>query len=324
MNRGIYLFIGAIILLLISGYCTYRKFRQLELYKNDKQTLKNYISQFHGTFLQKNSKYTIPFPIYYLNMDKDTDRLNTLMKEQDTYINAKMTRIRGFNGKLIKNRQTDTIDGVTFVNYYRDLSNSEIGCCVTHLMAINTAWKNGDQMAMIIEDDISFCSTAIIPDLQTVINNAPDDWDILQLASFGNDYDVVPQTEIKYIKRKYPNEAFWSCGCYIINRRAMEKIIKVIKPHESKELYIIQPIRAASFNEINNCRMLKYTEFKGYPLYGVSDGYIYDLVNTYSTSPSLFIVNNSELESTMHTDHTDYHVANALTTAKRLERLYLK
>ena len=324
MNRGIYLFLGAIILLIILGYCRYRKFRQLELYKNDKQTLKNYISQFHGTFLQKNNKYTIPFPIYYLNMDKDTDRLNTLMKEQETYIKAKMTRIRGFNGKLIKNRQRDTIDGITFINYYRDLSNSEIGCCVTHLMAINTAWKNGDQMAKIIEDDISFSSTAIIPELQTVINNAPDDWDILQLASFGNDYNVVPQTEIKYIKRKYPNEAFWSCGCYIINRRAMEKIIKVIKPDQSKELYIIQPIRAASFNEINNCRMLKYTEFKGYPLYGVSDGYIYDLVNTYSTSPSLFIVNNSELESTMHMEHTDYHVANALTTAKRLERLYLK
>jgi hypothetical protein len=324
MNGVIYFLLGAVILLLVLGYVTYRKFIELETYKNDKQTLKNYISQFNGAFLEKNTKYKIPFPIYYLNMDKDTDRLNNLIKEQETYIDAKMTRIRGFNGKQIKNRQTDTVDGITFVNYYQDLSNSEIGCCVTHLMAINTAWKNGDQMAMIIEDDISFSSTAIIPKLEDVINDAPDDWDILQLASFGNDYDVVPQTEIKYIKRKYPQEAFWSCGCYIINRRAMEKIVKIIKPHESKELYIIQPIRAASMNEINNCKMLKHTEFKGFPLYGVSDGYIYDLVNTYSTLPSLFLVNNSELDSTMHTDHTDYHVANALTTAKRLERLYLK
>jgi GR25 family glycosyltransferase involved in LPS biosynthesis len=324
MKRVIYFLIIVIILLLVLGYVSYRKFIELETYKNDKQILKNYISQFHGTFLQKNSKYTIPFPIYYLNMDKDTDRLDNLIKEKETYIEAKMTRIRGFNGKQIKNRKTDTIDGITFVNYYQDLSNSEIGCCVTHLMAINEAWKNGDQMAMIIEDDISFSSTAIIPNLQEVINKAPDDWDILQLASFGSDYDVVPQTEIKYIKRKYPNEAFWSCGCYILNRRAMEKIIKIVKPHENQQLYVIQPIRAASFQEINNCKMLKYTNFTGFPLYGVSDGYIYDLVNTYSTLPSLFLVNNSELDSTMHTDHTDYHVANALTTAKRLETLYLK
>lgn len=324
MKRTIYFLLFAILLVSILTYGTYQKYKQFEKYKNDKTDLKKYINKFHKIFLQKGQKYKIPFTIYYINMDKDVHRLESLMNEQ-RYIDAKMTRIRGFNGKLIKNRKGDTIEGTSFVNYYKDLSNSEIGCCISHLKAIDTAWTNGDEIAMIIEDDISFSSTAIIPQLEDFINKAPFDWEIIQLVSFGNNFDpTVYSDDVTYIKRSYPDQAFWSCGCYIINRRGMEKIIKVIKPNPSKNLFVIQPIRPATFTEISNATALKHTYFSGFPLYGVSDGYIYDLVNTYSTSPSLFIVNNSEIDSTMHTDHTDYHVANALTTAKSLEQLYLK
>jgi hypothetical protein len=292
-----------------------------DLPTSDKEALKHYINKFK---LISSKKYIIPFPIYYINMDKDTDRLNSVLQHSKTYVKANLTRIRAFNGNLITNRKSDTVDGITFLNYYKELSRSEIGCCISHLMAINTAWKNGDKIAMIIEDDLSFSSTAIIPKIGDIIKNAPKDWDILQLSSFENNNNTPPKSKINYTKRNYPTNAFWSCGCYIINRKAMETILNITKPDKNKELYIIKPIRNATVQEIENCKKIKYTEFTGFPLFGVSDGYIYDLVNTYATSPSLFIMDNSELESTIHESHTPYHIQNALITAKTLDSLYLK
>lgn len=288
---------------------------------SDKEILKYYIDKFKHV---STKKYTIPFPVYYINMDKDTDRLNSILQDSKIHLNAKLTRITGFNGNLIRNRKSDSVNGIKFINYYKELSSSEIGCCISHLIAINTAWKNGDELAMIIEDDLSFSSTTVIPEINDIIKNAPSDWGILQLSSFENNHNTPTNSKINYTKRNYPKNAFWSCGCYIINRKAMKTIIDITKPDSTQELYTIRPIRKATLSEFENCKKIKYTEFNGFPLFGVSDGYIYDLVNTYATSPSLFIINNSELESTIHTSHTDYHVQNALITAKTLDSLYLK
>jgi len=56
-----------------------------------------------------------------------------------------------------------------------------------------------------------------------------------------------------------------------------------------------------------------------FPPYGIADYYIYDLVNTYTTSISLFTL-NSELESTIHADHDQGNMRVNLSIMKRLDK----
>ena len=75
--------------------------------------------------------------------------------------------------------------------------------------------------------------------IETIINEAPNDWDIIKLFSLNEsklneDVDLFKK-EIKY--RKLPQsdiESEWSTGCYIINKRGVSKILKDIKNNEFK------------------------------------------------------------------------------------------
>jgi GR25 family glycosyltransferase involved in LPS biosynthesis len=326
MDINFWLLILAILIFSLLVFTMYKKQQKIEKFMGDSSRLQKYINNFYKKFLKNGTKYIISYPIYYINMDKDTERKTSLLQDQKTYIEANLYRIPGFNGKEIENKQGDSVDGITFENYYDELSKGEIGCCISHLIAIYTAWKRGDEIAIICEDDISFCTTSVIPNLEDVIDNAPDDWEILQLCSFQYAYNGNLSSDIQYIKRQYPNSAFWSCGLYMINRKGMKKILNTVKKDIDKNLYSIKPIRNSTPQEFNNFLLMQasHTPTKYiFPLSAVADAYIYDLANTYSTFPSLFLANNSELDSTIHIDHTSYHLKNSLNTAERLSQMYL-
>ena len=86
-------------------------------------------------------------------MDKDLIRRQYCEKELGKICNN-VTRIKGIVGKNIKNNRKDTVDGISFRNDYQSLTKSEIGCILSHIKAINTAYNNGDEVALICEDDI--------------------------------------------------------------------------------------------------------------------------------------------------------------------------
>jgi len=258
------------------------------------------------------SKYTIPYPIYFINMDKNADRLENMMNQKE-YVNAEMIRVRAFNGNMIKNKEQDTVDDISFVNHYTDMNLPEIGCCLSHLIAIETAWRNGDEIAMIVEDDLSFLSVGVIPPLEDIVSNSPVDWNIIQLLSVNLPDD--DSGEIKYIKREYPSSFYYSTCCYIINREGMEKILNIVKPDNA---YHIKPIRKATPKENSHRSYIDiYKGKSSFPPYGASDYYIYDIVNTYTTSISLFIL-NSGLDSTIHMDHDYDNMNKNLKMTKRL------
>lgn len=315
------IFLSSILLLF------YRKQKRIEQFIKDNELLRDKIHNFYIKFLEKGTKYSIPYPIYYINMDKDIERKEQILEDHNTYVDSKLIRITGVNGHLIENKKGDIIkyneETLSFENYYPQLSKGEIGCCLSHLIAIYTAWKNNDEIAIICEDDISFCTTSVIPKFTDIIANAPIDWECLQLASITDFYHSIPSMKLQYIPRLYPEKGFWGCGCYIINRKAMEKILKIVKKNINDNLYLIRPIREATTLELNQYKILKpVINTKMYPMDGVADAYIYDLLLTYSTYPVLFIVNNSNINSTFHQDHTPYHLKTALINIKNIEDVY--
>jgi hypothetical protein len=60
--------------------------------------------------------------------------------------------------------------------------------------------------------------------------------------------------------------------------------------------------------------LLKHMSMKG-----VSDYILYDQVKTYTINPSLLIPNNIELDSTIHTDHTNDHLKLSFNILKKYE-----
>lgn len=242
-------------------------------------------------------KCNINYPIFYINMDKHVERMK-YMENQLSKISTNFHRIKGFNGYDITNKVEDKVNHIKFKNFYTSLSKAEIGCTLSHILAIKEAYKRGEIIAMICEDDIMFDTCSLVPNISEVVYNAPKDWEILQLCNglnegLNSDYGKAPI--ISYIKREYPQKYFWSAACYLINRKGMEKILDIV----CKETDVISIIP------------IKYDP--EYPHSGAADFYLYDLVNTYSVLPSLFLQDNTDLESTIHTDHTQIHIENSLT-----------
>lgn len=268
--------------------------------KSDLSTLKSKLKkqikniQYYNSLSEHTCQ--VPYPVYYLNMDKDIDRKNAI-ETQLKKISNNFTRIPGFNGYQIKNLFHDIVDGLGFYNFYQDMTKSEIGCTISHILAIEKARKDNAWVAMICEDDISFDTCSLAVPVETIATRAPPDWEILQLTSIGGNMEKIYKSikspwELRYIKRKKPENAFWGGACYLINRKGMDKILSVTSQNPGE--VFIGP------------------KTPNFPLFGQADEFIFDLVVTYAVLPCQFFVNNTDLESTIHTDHTRGHILNSL------------
>lgn len=270
--------------------------------KKSKIELKNMIKNIDLYNLLNNETCNIYIPVYYINMDKDTNR-KIFMEEQFKKIKCKYTRIKGFNGKNIINKKEDNLDGISFRNDYDDISLPEIGCTLSHLFAIKTAFENNDTIAIICEDDLLFNTCSLIKPLLQIVDEAPNDWEILQLnSSIDSEFykKYKNHSTIHYHKHNSTNKT-WSSACYIINKKGMEKILNITNSLYNSNFFYLKIV---SLNPI-------------FPKYGTSDTYILDNLNTYAVLPSLFIVDNTINNSTIHTDHTDSHIQYSINTLKK-------
>jgi GR25 family glycosyltransferase involved in LPS biosynthesis len=213
-------------------------------------------------------------------MDKNLDR-KIYMEDQLKNIDVNFHRIKGLNGHNIENGK---IDGVNFKNNF-NLSNSNMGCTLSHLKAVKTAYDYNLDIAIICEDDVNFITCSLNPDIKYIISNAPKDWEIIQLIT--NPYTQKNNNTDKYVKRHL--QSYYSTACYIINKAGMKKII--------------------DYSYIDKDQTFVLNKTKLTPS-GAADNYIYDIVNTYSYFPNVFSVNNTKLDSTIHTSHSASHIKN--------------
>jgi len=242
----------------------------------------------------------IKMPVYFINMDKNPDR-REFMENQLSKFCEKFSRIKGFNGYKIKNKMEDTVDGISFVNHYKNLSNSEIGCLMSHIIAIKTSYENGDDISIILEDDTIINLINLLEfDFEDIYKDAPYDWEIINLFHMSNwqiellKFSYNRTKEYKYLRHDKPNYLYSAVG-YIINRNGMKKIVDFFQ--RGKNEYEL----GKNLNVAPN---------------GLADFIIYDLTNSYYLYPDLFYPNNLLLESTLHSDHTDSHIKRSLEVVK--------
>ena len=245
-------------------------------------------------------KKKITIPVYYINMDKNEDRNNFMIKQLNEYAQT-YERIRGFNGYAIQNKHKDTVNGISFENHYTNLTKGEIGCSLSHILAIEKAYQNDNEVALILEDDTVLDLLDIIDfDINDIIVYAPSDWEIIQLFHMHNQSEKVKKLkslphpihkDYQYLLHDKKNYLY-SCVGYIINKKGMKKIVDYVHPLENS-IYII--------GKVNN----ETTD-------GTSDTLLYDLTTTYILTPSMVYPNNLSLKSTIHDDHTSEHIKRSL------------
>ena len=263
---------GIILLLII---CLLFLVYNLYVYRPHKEIIDTFtkLSQMPGTCY-------LPYPIYYINMDLSIDRNNYMINQLGIIPNSGYQRISGVNGNLIINKYSDSIpystpDSIQFVNEYDTLTNPEIGCTLSHIIAIETAYSNGDEIAMICEDDILLDTCRIVYPINYFVKHTPNDWEILKLYTNRN-----PLNKNYIINLHIDND--WGCVCYLINRKGMKTIIDFVK---KDNIYHIKNLYNYMKVDILNR--------------GVSDYYLYKLCKTYTVIPGLFIPYNPNLPSTI-------------------------
>lgn len=224
----------------------------------------------------------IDVPIYYINLDRSENRKEFMEKQFRTFNIYDYKRISGVDAKKLKNISHDTIDNITFTNNYKTLKKNEVGCLLSHLKAIKTAYDSGLEQVLILEDDCSLNLMVFWEDkLTSLLNrfNKPD-WEIFQLFT-TNCLDL----KSKSCSLQSGKKDCWGCVAYLINKKGMKKVIDYIKTSNNNEIILG-----------------KYFNNKLFPIKGQSDIFIYQIAKTYYLNIPLFFANNSDLISTIQTD----------------------
>jgi GR25 family glycosyltransferase involved in LPS biosynthesis len=191
-------------------------------------------------------------PIYCINLKKSINRWNNT-KKQFNKLNLEIIRFDAINGADIKiNNYLDKInlDYDTTLNSECDskikpglklkLSNSEIGCALSHFFVWEKMLTNNINKALIVEDDIK--PSQKLKDYDKYISKMPQDWDIIYV-SFIN---TGPK---KYINKNiYIPSCGFSASGYIINLKGIKKIMKEIPIRGPLDLFLLELFRKKIIN----------------------------------------------------------------------------
>jgi len=173
--------------------------------------------------------------VYIINMEKDTERLNNMIKKCKK-LDINFEKMTGIDiNKLSKKEKNENINNI-FQLY---ATKSAIGCSLTHKKIykdiINKKYKN----ALILEDDIYFTDD-FYKVLENVYNDVPKDYDIIFLGCGGlcndktyNDINIFLKIFTIFNKKKEINKEHifipefpLTTHGYIISYNGCHKILK--------------------------------------------------------------------------------------------------
>jgi len=227
--------------------------------------------------IQKNKKIiknnTKIDSVYWINMDKSTDRKKHMIKElkDPLFSGMKKYRVKGVDGdkKDIIPYLNSKIENINLNKYPPNI----YACLLSHLNTILKFSKSNNNNAIIFEDDMSLeYKKYWKEDLNSCIQNAPKDWEILQVSIFLYSKDTDLPNDM-YTSSK--TKLFRSCTAYIINKKGALQFLK------------------------NNYKNNKFILDKN--IEHAADEYIYLKTKTYAYKYPYFTYTGKD--STLHSDH---------------------
>lgn len=228
--------------------------------------------------------------IYYINLDRSKDRRENMEKifKDPIFLGKPINRINAIDGKDPVEQVYDKL----ILNTKRN-TKLEYACLLSHLTAIRKFSESSlNETALILEDDMTIEFKRFWKkSLRTIIKEAPDDWEIIQLCYITGGKLVADYTLNNYQRNRYGGIA--SMGAYIINKKAAKKLM----------------------TEMYNPETGKYT-IRDYHTHE-ADHYLYKVMKTYVYKWPYFIYPTVNT-STLHPEHLSSHIRSKM----RLENSY--
>jgi len=161
-------------------------------------------------------------PKYYINLDRSVERKEKLEEEFIRRGIKNYTRIKAVDKNDLDDLKGGEVNGTKYVIQYK-MRPHEVAITLSHLLAIRKAYDNGDDKAIIFEDDINFSLYPLWKkSFTSMVESLPEDSEIFQMAS-NRKIDNIGFNIIKRPKNLHTH------GCseaYLINKKGIEKIIK--------------------------------------------------------------------------------------------------
>ena len=181
---------------------------------------------------------------YYINLNRSHDRRRKMNR-----IYKGLKRVPAIDGNNLKNSTT--------------MSKYQIACLQSHIKAIRLAHENGDNGALIMEDDVYIDYSYLWnKNIQQIINNRPSDAECVilhcsnlkeckKMVKMGNDFS-------KWKKGRF------STGCYYITKNGIKKIYDNYKSN-----FIPKSFNPADHFLYNVLKSYNYTK----PLFNIKMNY---------------------------------------------------
>ena len=169
--------------------------------------------------------------LYVISLETDTG-IKKWKSMKKTILGDRLTKVPAVYGKLLN------IDHPKYNNLIKrdwdygswkygrrdivEMSNSELGCCLSHFNVWNKVVNNNIDIAMILEDDAIRYNKKFIEITDDIINTAPKNWDIILLGF------MIPNRYLKYEEKVgdfYKIKDFVLAHSYLISNKGANKLI---------------------------------------------------------------------------------------------------
>lgn len=163
--------------------------------------------------------------ILAINLDRSADRWEAL-SQAAARLGLSLTRVSAVDGKLTQEAKREAVDDAAFRRHTgRLMLAGEYGCYRSHIKALNAFLATGDDIALIIEDDVEL-SSALKDRVQAAFEAVPD----ADVIKFFN-HRVVGFRKTSTSSRgddigRAIHGPLGSSACYAVSRRGAALLIK--------------------------------------------------------------------------------------------------
>lgn len=202
----------------------------------------------------------LPINTYVINLDISKDRLELITKQcQNEGLNCH--RFSAVNGKKLDVKTMDIVEN-------KKIDKGAIGCSLSHINLWKKVEKKGDEMFIVLEDDC-IIEKDFKQKLETILKEAPKDWDIIYLGGSNLKGKKVSPHLIEPIK--VSKKSTHNTGTYamLIRRKCLRMLIENNLPIRDKidqnlknnmydklGVYFVVPPLVKHNNELDSMRRL--------------------------------------------------------------------
>lgn len=201
-------------------------------------------------------------PIYYINLDRSTERRDTMEEQIKLLGLTNIQRIPGIDGlEGITDPYTERPKSFSKYKIHPTLKSTAAGCLLAHLAAMKKGYDDGHDMILVLEDDANIMLSAFWSyTLDDVTKDTPD-WEIINF--YPGKHPV--KFSDKYLELFDINKVPWGCIVYAIKRKYMKHLLDITDNGTNIEKYGDTPTDIFIYENTKNSY-----NYVGFPMFFIN------------------------------------------------------